>query len=104
MLIFFPEQIDPAQEIIKIASLLIEQEAEPLAFLIPPQDIDWPEGSYCISNKVTKSGNYLAVKSNDKRMIIEMFNGDLIFAVGIEEADIDYWRKLEQDFYVVEPS
>ncbi|MBW4532327.1 MAG: hypothetical protein KME09_00135 [Pleurocapsa minor HA4230-MV1] len=97
MLELFPDQINPAYEILKVASLLIEREAEPLTFFLSPQDVELQKNSYSIANKITKSGNYLTVKSNDERMSIEMLDGNLVFAVGIEEADITYWQKLEQD-------
>ncbi|MEY2831493.1 MAG: hypothetical protein RLZZ574_751 [Cyanobacteriota bacterium] len=97
------ENRNAALKIATIASLLIERESEPsLALLGTNLNTEFYEGKYLIKLQVIpeRSGaNYLVIKAEDDTFLIEMLNGNLLTAFGIEDEDIDYWRQLELTMY-----
>lgn len=97
------ENKSAAIKIATIASLLIERESEPsLALLGTNLNTEFYEGKYLIKLQVIpeKLGeNYLVIEAEDNYFLIEMLNGNLLTAFGIEDEDINYWQQLESTIY-----
>lgn len=96
------EERDNALKIISTATLLIEQETEPsLAFLGINLDTEFYQGKYLIQYQINHGqDNYLVIEAKESNFLIEMVNGNLVTALGIEEEDVDYWQQLESKMYV----
>lgn len=92
------EQRDKALAITATASLMIEDELDPVAELFFPNQSDCfiEEQYYIIQSRVTDAGNQITVKAKDGLLLIEMLDGKLIIAEGIEPEDVEYWNYLEQ--------
>jgi hypothetical protein len=97
------ENKSAAIKIATIASLLIERESEPsLALLGTNLNTEFYEGKYLIKLQVIpeRSGEkYLVIEAEDNNFLIEMLNGNLLTAFGIEDEDINYWQQLESTIY-----
>ena len=92
------EQKEKALAITATASLMIESELDPVATIFAPDNRDCyiEEQYYIIQNRSTENGSHITIKAKDGLLLIEMFNGKLIIAEGIEPEDVEYWNHLEQ--------
>lgn len=97
------ENKDIALEIANIASLLIEQESEASSALLETNlNTEFYQDKYLIKLQVLPQGsgkNYLVIKAEESNFLIEMLDGNLMIALGIEKEDINYWRQLELAMY-----
>lgn len=94
-----PEQEKKAWEIIKIASLLLEESEQEFLDRDNSYDLAIYDKEYKIQRQATEKENryWILIESKTRNMRIELKNDEVTFALGITQEDMEYWQQKDKE-------